>query len=456
MRIFVKSYTGASLPLLQATEMPYISTNHNSPTVSLTEAIQRSIAPDGGLYLPERIPQVPGAFIRNSMEMTLREIAYAVTATLLGDEVEGEMLKDVVDSAFNFEIPLRNIDDHTFALELFHGPTLAVKDISSRFMTRLCMQLSRKAGHDLQLNVLLATNGNTGGAIADAVAQLKDVNVFVLFPKNERRYIGDNLRNSSPNVKAVEVQGTIADCKELVRQAMSDPTLRDNMHLVTANSTNIARLVPQVTLFFHAVSRLMAQGIDPSTCPVAIPVGNMTSLVAAVMARRMGLPLGPLVAACNANSHFPEFMYGGATAQSRSTVETLARAMDMGTPSNLPRLTTLYDGSLESMRRDITAVSISDHQINAAIASVYKRHGYLLDPHSAVAYAALEQTFADSSLRLLLATAHPAKSQETVEQATATTLRVPERLAYSSHLKRHSVKLPPTYPAFRKFLTNPA
>lgn len=435
--------------------MPYISTNHNSPAVSLTEAITRSIAPDGGLYMPERLPQLPGAFIRNSVEMTLQEIAYAVTATLLGDEVEAWMLKEVVDSTFDFEIPLQSVDDTTVALELFHGPTLAVKDISSRFMARLCMQLSRKSGHDLQLNVILATNGNSGGAVADAVAQLKDVNVYILFPKNERRYIGDNLRNSSPNVKAVEVQGSIADCKELVRQAMCDPTLRDSMHLVTANSTNIVRLVPQIALFFHAVSRLMARGIDPSACPVAIPVGNMTSLVSAVIARRMGLPLGPLVAACNANSHFCDFLNDGVRNQTRPTVETLARAMDMGVPSNLPRLVALYNGDIEAIRREITAISISDPQIALAIASVYKRHKYLLDPHSAVAYAALEQTFADRPHRLLLATAHPAKSQQTVEEATGAPLRVPERLAYSSHLKRHSVKLPPTYPAFRKFLTNP-
>ena len=435
--------------------MPYISTNHNSPQVGLTEAILRSIAPDKGLYMPEQLPRVPKAFIRNSVEMSLQEIAYAVCNTLLGDEIEAWMLKEVVDNAFNFDIPLVQIGGGTAVLELFHGPTLAIKDISSRFMARLCMQLSRKFGRNMQMNVLMATNGNSGGAIADAIATLPDVNVYVLFPKNDRRHIGDILRGTSPNVKAVEVQGNIDNCKEIVRMAMSDESLRDRMHLVTANSVNIARLIPMIAIYFHAVSRMMAEGIAPAECPVAIPVGNMTALTAAVMARRMGLPLGQLVAACNANSHFCDFLQFGSGAMPRVTVETYARAMDMGTPSNLPRMMHLYNGDIAAMRGDINAVSITDEQISSTIASVYSRCGYLLDPHSAVAYAALEQTYPDTTHRMLLATSHPAKSQQIVEAATGTPLKVPERLAYSSHLKRHSVKLPPTYPAFRKFLTNP-
>ena len=204
--------------------------------------------------MPEQLPRVPKAFIRNSVEMSLQEIAYAVCNTLLGDEIEAWMLKEVVDNAFNFDIPLVQIGGGTAVLELFHGPTLAIKDISSRFMAQLCMQLSRKFGRNMQMNVLMATNGNSGGAIADAIATLPDVNVYVLFPKNDRRHIGDNLRGTSPNVKAVEVQGNIDNCKEIVRMAMSDESLRDRMHLVTANSVNIARLIPMIAIYFHVKS----------------------------------------------------------------------------------------------------------------------------------------------------------------------------------------------------------
>lgn len=434
--------------------MPYISTNHNSPTVGLTGAILRSIAPDKGLYMPQTLPRLPEAFINNSIEMSLPEIAYAVCGSLLSPEVDARIVKETVDASFSFDIPLIEINPQTSVLELFHGPTMAVKDISSRFIAQLCMRLSRESGKNLQLNVLMATNGNSGGAIADAIAPLKDVNVYILFPKHERRYMGDNLRSTSSNVKAIEVQGSIDQCKEIVRQAMTDRSLRDSMHLVTANSVNIARLIPQVAVYFYAVSRLMEREIDPRKCPVAVPSGNMTSLTAAVMARRMGLPVGPLVAACNANSHFCDFLQYGPDMLPRTPVETLARAMDMGIPSNLPRLIDLYGGDIAAIRSDIKAVSVSDEHISATIARVNSRYGYLLDPHAAVAYSALEQCYPDASHRLLLATAHPAKSQQAVEQAICAPLRVPERLAYSSHLKRHSIKLPPTYPAFRKFLTS--
>ncbi|MDE6098903.1 MAG: threonine synthase [Muribaculaceae bacterium] len=434
--------------------MSYISTNHNSPAVGLTEAILRSIAPDKGLYMPETLPQLPDAFIKNSPGMSLREIAYAVTGSLLASEVDGHIVKDVADAAFSFDIPLVQINSLTSALELFHGPTMAVKDISSRYIAQLSMQLSRKHGTDLKLNVLMATNGNSGGAIADAIAGLPDVNVYILFPKNERRHIGDNLRCTSPNVKAIEVQGSIENCKEIVRHAMTDLSLRDSMHLVTANSVNIARLIPMVAIYFYGVSRLISAGIDPAQCAIGVPVGNMTTLTAAVMARRMGLPMGPVVAGCNANSHFCDYMQYGPDMLPRNTIETIARAMDMGIPSNLPRLADLYHGDMNAMRGEIKAVSICDEEIMSTIASVHSRHGYLLDPHSAVAYAALERTAPDAAHRLIIATAHPAKSQQIVEQAICSPIKVPERLAYSSSLRRHSIKLPPTYPAFRKFLTS--
>lgn len=435
--------------------MPYISTNHNSPAVSLTEAILRSIAPDKGLYMPAAIPRLPEAFIRNSIDMTLPEIAYAVTGSLLGAEVDASMVKEVVDEALNFDIPLVEVSDSATAIELFHGPTMAVKDISSRFIAQLCMRLSRKHGQNLKLNVLMATNGNSGGAIADAISALPDVNVYILFPKNERKYIGDNLRSCSPNVKAIEIQGSIEQCKEIVRQAMTDPTLRESMHLVTANSVNIVRLIPHVAVYFYVVSRLMKSGsYNPADCPLAIPTGNLTSLTAAVMARRMGLPLGPLVAACNSNRHFCDYLQYGDEMLPSASVETAARAMDMGMPSNLPRLKYLYDNNLSDIRADIKAATVSDSEIKSTIADVYSRHGYLLDPHSAVAYAALEKAYPEAGQKLFLATAHPAKSRQIVEEAIGDSIKVPERLAYSSNLRRHSVKLPPTYPAFRKFLTS--
>lgn len=427
--------------------MLYSSTKGQSAPVSLPRAILTSTADDGGLYIPQQLPVLPGAFIANSADMQLADIAFAVLDTLIGDELDGHALKQVIDESFNFDLPMVGIGDGLYALELFHGPTLSVKDISARFMAQLSMQLSRKYQRSTALNVLVATTGNAGGAVADAIANLPDTNVFILFPRSSRNYVGDNIRVLAPNVKAVEIQGSIDDCHRIVAEALADRQLRESVRLTTANSVNIARILPQIALHFYAASRLLKAGMQPAEVPVAIPTGNMSGLTAAIMARRMGAPMGRIIAATNANDFLSRYILDGDLIPGTVT-HTAASAMDIGYPTSMPRLLALCHDNRAEVAATVEARSVDDDTILSTIRDINTRYGYLADPNTATAIAALS----DSRPALVMATGHPAKAKDVVERATGTTVRIPERLAYASRLRRHAIKLAPTYPALRKLL----
>ncbi|MDO4318933.1 MAG: threonine synthase [Bacteroidales bacterium] len=396
--------------------MLYISTSGKDKT-DLRGAVKCCYAPDGGIYLPERLPVIPRAYFNNIAEMSLTEIAYVVANMLLGDEIDAGTIKSVVDRAFDFDIPLRQLPSGVHVLELFNGPTHAFKDISARFMSALLQTHARISGvHPV---VLTATTGNTGEAIADAFAGIEGVDTVVLYPQGAMsRSELSRFAAMGAGVHVVEVAGTIDQCKTMVRQVVTEHNATGKIRLLTANTHNVVRLLPQIVYFFHACARLAAAGHRPDGFSVAIPCGNLSNLTSAVMARRMGLPMGRIVAGCSANNGFARVLDGTLAPGdvSHISARTLARAMDSGYPTNLPRLLALYKGDLQAMRRDISAASVSDEQIRDTIRHADMAESYLLDPHTAVAYAALRSIPDSGTHEVVLATAHPAKSAATVSQ----------------------------------------
>ncbi|MDE6367876.1 MAG: threonine synthase, partial [Muribaculaceae bacterium] len=331
-------------------EMKYYSTSKPDIKVSMHEAVTSCIPQTGGLYMPEALPMVPGAFIHNTSDMTLQEIAYAMTDVFMGSDISSATIKKVVDDALSFDTPIVRLSDGLYVLELFHGPTNVFKDIGSRFLAGFFNSLNPHDG--TKLNVLVTTAGNTGMAVAKAFAGKADMNVFILFPHGSvSRDDIAKMKSAGTNIHTLEIGGTIDDCRAIVSSAFSDKSLRENVLLTTANSTNFARLMPQVALFFYGVGHLANEGVKPAEVDIAVPSGNLGMLTSGLMAKRIGLQCNKLIAACNANNAFDRFVKTGELIP-MSTVTTYARLMDMSSPSNLPRLLALSDGSLENLRSD--------------------------------------------------------------------------------------------------------
>lgn len=438
--------------------MRYVSTNTPAATVSLAQAVRQCYAPGGALYIPEALPRLPQAYLNNIEEMSLREIAYVVASAFFAGDATYGMLKDVVYDAFDFNIPLVPVEGGggmVNVLELFHGPTLAFKDISARFMARYLRSVPRTTKGDIIL--LVATTGNTGEAIAHGFAGMAGVQVVVLYPRGamSAAEVG-RFAGLAPNIHALEVAGDIDRCKHMVRDAVTDSALAEEMPVASANTNNIVRLLPQVAYFFHAYARLRARiGAEAEGFPLAIPCGNLSNLTSAVMAKRMGLPVGRIVAGCNAHDSLVRVLAGELPFEQVGLpcTHTLARAMDLGYPTNLPRLKALYGGSLEAMRADITAVTVDDAAIARAVAGFHADTGYMLDPHTAVAYEALRRTVPGShASAVVLATAHPAKNADLMERLTGRRPELSRARARSCNMAPRPVKIAPTLPALKKFL----
>ena len=435
--------------------MLFASTNANCPPCTLDDAVNRCVAADGGMFIPGSLPRIPQAFFNNISEMTLADIAYVVATTLLGDDVPAAELKAITAESFAYDAPLVQLDQGHYVLELFHGPTLTFKDYGARFMARLMRYLDRRSGN-VRRNVLVATTGNTGAAAANGLFRLDGISVSVLYPKG---YLSKSQTAQftalGENIHPVEVAGNVEDCKRLVQQAICDEGMQP-YHLTGANSINIARLLPQIAFAMHAYSRLKALGVKNAESAVyAMPCGNCSNLVATVMARRMGLPCGSLVAATNANDQLRSLVAGGEGGPRYSPVKTFAPAIDMSYPSGWPRLLSLYDGDLERMRREIVcADAVGDELIAATVNRLRERFGYTIDPHGAVAYAAAEACRADGVPTVSFATGHPAKQLDIMTRITGAALEMPVQLTRFMALKRHSSIIPPTLPALRKHLLN--
>lgn len=431
--------------------MRYVSTNSTTAPVDLKEAVNRCVAADGGMFMPAELPLIPKAYFNNIGEMTLREIAFVVANSFFGQDIDSATLKSIVDESFAFDAPMHLIGDDTYVLELFHGPTLTFKDYGARFMARLMRAIDANASY--RRNVLVATTGNTGAAAANGLFKLDGISVTVLYPKGQlTRAQTAQMTALGENIHPIEIAGTVEDCKRLVQSAIADPALND-YHLTGANSINIARLLPQITFSLYAYAHLKALDVHgaENAC-YAMPAGNISNVVAAAMAKRIGCPMGPIIAATASNNQLAPLLAG--EQRYRTTpVSTLAPSIDMSCPSGWPRLLHLYNGDLAAIRRDISAPDgISDQVIADTINGLRSLHGYTIDPHGAVAYAAMQGMGLTGVPKVVFATGHPAKQLDIMTRITGAAIEMPHQLTRFMSVKRNPTIIPPTLPALKRHL----
>ena len=429
--------------------MRYLSTRGQSPAVDAATALFQGLAPDGGLYLPEQLEPLPAAFFQQLADHDLADNGGRLLAPLLA-EVPPPELRRLLAEALNFPLPLVQLEDDLYLLELFHGPTLAFKDVGARFMARLMAWFLRR--DEPPLTVLTATSGDTGGAVAQAFEGVPGTRVAVLYPRGRVSPLQERqFATLGGNVQALAVDGSFDDCQRLVKAAFSDPELAGHLRLTSANSINIGRLLPQMLYYLHALAQL------PADAPPALfitPSGNFGNLTAGLMARRLGLPCVGFVAATNANDTVPEYLDSGRF-RPRPSVATLSSAMDVGNPSNFERILALAGGDLEALRRELHGSRHDDAATREAIREVHRRYGRILDPHTAVGYLGWRQARAEVPGRhtgIILATAHPAKFREHVEPLLGSQLPLPPALARGLQLPLRSLPLDPEPAALRRFL----
>jgi threonine synthase len=424
----------------------YLSTRGTSPAVSLEEALFAGPAPDGGLYVPETLPSIEPP----STGARLADTAYRVASALFGDDVPASALDAIVRESLDFPIPIVPVEDGIYSLELFHGPTLAFKDVGARFMARLILHFLKRRGR--AVTVVVATSGDTGSAVASAFYRLEGIQVVVLFPRGKVSALQQKLFTTlGGNVSALGVEGSFDDCQRMVKQAFADPDLPARRCLVSANSINVGRLLPQTFYYFHISTQLEAG----TPLLVSTPSGNFGNLTAGLFAKRMGFRAEKFVAATNVNDVVPEYLAGG-TYRPRPSVATLSNAMDVGDPSNWVRILWLYRSSLEELRRDLLGSAHTDEETTGAMRDLYRRTGYILDPHSAVAYlGALHGRSAqrEGVTTVFLSTAHPAKFQETVERAIESKIDLPPALALALDRPEHFLPIPAEYGALKEYLS---
>lgn len=434
-------------------KMKYYSTSGKAPMASLEEAVVHGLASDKGLFMPETIGTLPKAFFNNIAEMSLADMAYVVADTLFGGDIEAESLKKIVAETLNFDIPLKKVNDNIYSLELFHGPTLAFKDVGARFMARMLGYFNSKNGKsDRPVNVLVATSGDTGSAVANGFLGVEGVNVFVLYPKGKVSPIQEaQFTTLGKNITALEVNGTFDDCQALVKQAFMDPELNEALQLTSANSINVARFLPQMFYYFYAWAQLAAQGKDTSNVVVAVPSGNFGNITAGLIGKRMGLPIKRFIAANNANDIFFQYLQTGVYSPRPSTA-TIANAMDVGDPSNFARVLDLYGNDHKAITEQISGCTYTDEQIADTMRDTLAKDGYLLDPHGAVAYRALSEQLQPGETGIFLETAHPAKFKETVESITGSEVEIPARLAAFMKGEKKSIPMSRNFAPFKKYL----
>lgn len=431
--------------------MLYYSTSGNAPKTTLQDAVVKGLAPDKGLYMPEHIPTIPKAFFNNIGEMSLQDIAYVVANTLFGDDIESETLKEIVNDTLNFDIPLVHVADNKYSLELFHGPTLAFKDVGARFMARLLGYFNKKNGTK-DVNVLVATSGDTGSAVANGFLGVPGVNVFVLYPKGKVSKIQEaQFTTLGKNITALEISGTFDDCQALVKNAFMDEELNEKLQLTSANSINVARFLPQMFYYFYAYSQLAKMGKPLDNIVVSVPSGNFGNITAGLIGKKMGLPIKRFIAANNRNDIFYQYLMSGVY-NPRPSIATIANAMDVGAPSNFARILDLYDNSHEAISKEISGCTYTDEQIAETLKDTYDKTGYLLDPHGAVGYRSLVEGLDNNEIGVFLETAHPAKFKETVESIIEDEINIPAKLASFMKGTKSTVKLSSAFPAFKKYL----
>ena len=431
--------------------MRYYSTNRQAPKASLEEAVVRGLATDKGLYMPERIVRLDDKVIRDMKNRTFHEIAFTVAQAFFGEDIDGETLKGIVEDTLSFDTPVVRVRENIYSLELFHGPTLAFKDVGGRFMARLLGCFIRKEGLR-QVNVLVATSGDTGSAVANGFLGVEGIHVYVLYPKGKVSPIQEcQFTTLGQNITALEIDGTFDDCQALVKAAFMDEELNRHMKLTSANSINVARFLPQSFYYFNAYAQLDRMGKADSLV-VSVPSGNFGNITAGLFARRMGLPVKHFIAANNRNDVFLEYL-NTAVYTPRPSVATIANAMDVGNPSNFARILDLYDGSHKEICREVSGCSFTDEEIRQTIRRVYEKDGYLLDPHGACGFAALEKyPLGKGETGLFLETAHPAKFKGTVDGILGCDTPIPPKLRAFMQGTKQSTELGSDFNAFKSYL----
>ena len=433
--------------------MKYYSTNHQASDASLEEAVVKGLASDKGLYMPDTIKPLPQEFYDQIENLSFQEIAYRVADAFFGEDVPAETLKQIVYDTLSFDVPAVKVKDNIYSLELFHGPTLAFKDVGARFMARLLAYFNKQEG-ERQVNVLVATSGDTGSAVANGFLDVPGVKVFVLYPQGKVSEIQEKqFTTLGRNITALEVSGTFDDCQALVKNAFMDKELNEKLYLTSANSINVARFLPQSFYYFYAYAQLCGLVGKPEEVVFSVPSGNFGNITAGLMAKRMGLPVKRFIAANNRNDVFLQYLRTGVYTP-RPSVATIANAMDVGDPSNFARILDLYGGSHDAICAEVSGVSYTDEQIRRTMSETFRNERYLLDPHGACGYQALVDGLQPGETGICLETAHPAKFLETVESAVGEMISVPEKLQVFMQGEKQSILMPVGFNAFKHFLLN--
>lgn len=430
--------------------MKFYSTNKKAPVADLHKAVVKGLAEDKGLYMPEVIKALPQEFFDNIENMTFQEIAYTVADAFFGEDVPADTLKQIVYDTLAFDCPVVKVTDNIYSLELFHGPTLAFKDVGARFMARLLGYFIKQEGNE-QVNVLVATSGDTGSAVANGFLGVEGIHVYVLYPKGKVSPIQEcQFTTLGQNITAIEVDGVFDDCQALVKSAFMDEELNRHMKLTSANSINVARFLPQAFYYFYAYAQMKKKGLADRLV-VCVPSGNFGNITSGLFGKKMGLPVKRFIAANNANDIFYNYLKTGEYCP-RPSVQTIANAMDVGDPSNFARIYDLYQGNHGAVCADVSGAAYTDEQIAETIREVYDETGYLCDPHGACGYRALKEGLHADEVGVFLETAHPAKFRDTVERIIASEVAIPDKLAAFMQGKKDSVEMGKDFADFKDYL----
>ena len=431
--------------------MKYYSTNGKAPLATLEKAVVKGLAEDRGLYMPERIVALPLSFFDNIETMTFQEIAFEVAKAFFGEDIPAEDLNTIVYDTLAFDVPAVKVTDTIYSLELYHGPTLAFKDVGARFMARLLGYFNKKQGAGRLVNVLVATSGDTGSAVANGFLGVEGIHVYVLYPKGKVSPIQEcQFTTLGKNITAIEVDGVFDDCQTLVKSAFMDAELNEHMKLTSANSINVARFLPQSFYYFYAYAQLKKLGLADQLV-ACVPSGNFGNICSALFGKKMGLPIKRFIAANNSNDIFYKYLQTG-NYEPQASKQTIANAMDVGDPSNFARIYDLYGKSHEAICADISGATYSDDQIADAMRQCLHDTGYQLDPHGACGYKALQEGLRDGEVGFFLETAHPAKFKGVVDEIIQGDIAIPAKLAAFMQGQKQSVPMPNDFAAFKSFL----
>lgn len=430
--------------------MKYYSTNGKAPEADLHKAVVKGLAEDKGLYMPETLKKLPQDFFDNIQGMSFQEISYRVADAFFGEDVPADTLKKIVYDTLSFDCPTVKVNDNIYSLELFHGPTLAFKDVGARFMARLLGHFISQEGKE-EVNVLVATSGDTGSAVANGFLGVEGIHVYVLYPKGKVSAIQEcQFTTLGKNITAVEVDGVFDDCQALVKSAFMDNDLNKHMKLTSANSINVARFLPQSFYYFYAYAQMKKLGLADNLV-VCVPSGNFGNITSGLFAKKMGLPIKRFIAANNANDIFYKYLQTGVY-EPKASVQTIANAMDVGDPSNFARIIDLYKNDHDAICADVSGATFTDEQIAETIKAVSDKYGYICDPHGACGYRALETGLKEGETGVFLETAHPAKFKSTVESIIRHEIEIPQKLAEFMKGTKQSIQMPKNFEDFKEYL----